>query len=119
MWDVGGQQKLRPLWRHYFDGSNALIWVVDSADRERISEAAEELQSLAREERLSDAIFLVLANKQDLPNAMPTAELARALGLTEMTGRNWYIQSTVASTGAGLEEGMAWLAKNVKASGRR
>jgi ADP-ribosylation factor 1/2 len=119
MWDVGGQQKLRPLWRHYFQGSNALIWVIDSADRERIAEAAEELQALSREELLSDAVFLVLANKQDLPNAMPTAELARALGLTDMANRNWYIQSTVAATGAGLEEGMAWLAKTVKTSGRR
>ncbi len=119
MWDVGGQQKLRALWRHYFQGSDALIWVVDSADRERIAEAAEELQSLAREELLSDAIFLVLANKQDLPNAMPTQELASALGLTQMQNRNWYIQSTVASSGQGLDEGLSWLAKNIKTNGRR
>ena len=46
VWDVGGQDKIRPLWRHYFQNTQGLIFVVDSNDRERIGEAQEELQKM-------------------------------------------------------------------------
>ena len=46
VWDVGGQYKIRPLWRHYFQNTQGLIFVVDSNDRERISEAKDELQKM-------------------------------------------------------------------------
>jgi GTPase SAR1 family protein len=44
VWDVGGQEKLRPLWKHYFNNTDGLIFVVDSADRDRIGDAAEEFR---------------------------------------------------------------------------
>lgn len=44
VWDVGGQEKLRPLWRHYFNNTDALIYVVDCCDRERIGRAASEFR---------------------------------------------------------------------------
>ena len=46
VWDVGGQDKIRPLWRHYFQNTQGLIFVVDSNDRERIDEAQKELQEM-------------------------------------------------------------------------
>lgn len=67
MWDVGGQDKIRPLWRHYFQNTQGIIFVVDSNDRERVSEAREELQRMLNEDELRDALLLVFANKQDLP----------------------------------------------------
>lgn len=67
MWDVGGQDKIRPLWRHYFQNTQGIIFVVDSNDRDRITEAREELQRMLNEDELRDAILLVFANKQDLP----------------------------------------------------
>lgn len=67
MWDVGGQDKIRPLWRHYFQNTQGIIFVVDSNDRDRIVEAREELQRMLNEDELRDAILLVFANKQDLP----------------------------------------------------
>lgn len=114
VWDIGGQNKIRPLWRHYFNGSDALIWVVDSADRERVDEAAEELASLMRESELANCTLLVLANKQDLPDAMPLAELTDKLRLRECGARKWYVQSTVASSGDGLYEGLDWLNTSLK-----
>lgn len=48
VWDVGGQSKIRPLWRHYFQNTQGLIFVVDSNDRERIAEAEKELQNMVR-----------------------------------------------------------------------
>merc|ERR1712039_981272 len=49
VWDVGGQDKIRPLWRHYYQNTQGLIFVVDSNDRERITEAQEELQKMLQE----------------------------------------------------------------------
>jgi integrase len=62
--DVGGQDKIRPLWRHYYQNTQGIIYVVDSNDRERVDEAALELSKLLREDELRDAVVLVLANKQ-------------------------------------------------------
>jgi len=109
VWDVGGQDKIRPLWRHYFQNTQGLIFVVDSNDRERISEAAEELNKMLNEDELRDAAVLVFANKQDLPNAMSVAEVTDKLGLHQLRSRKWYIQSTCATSGDGLYEGLDWL----------
>jgi small GTP-binding protein len=90
VWDVGGQDKIRPLWRHYFQNTQGLIFVVDSNDRERVGEAREELTRMLAEEELRDAKLLVFANKQDLPNAMTAAELTDKLDLHALRNRDWY-----------------------------
>lgn len=66
VWDMGGQDAIRPLWRHYYENAQALIFVVDSADAERLHEAREELAKLMEEEELRDAVLLIYANKQVL-----------------------------------------------------
>ena len=66
--DVGGQDKIRPLWRHYYTGTQGLIFVVDCADRDRIDEARQELHRIINDREMRDAIILVFANKQDLPD---------------------------------------------------
>ncbi|KAH7299764.1 hypothetical protein KP509_24G027900 [Ceratopteris richardii] len=113
VWDIGGQDKIRPLWRHYFHGTQGLIFVVDSNDRNRIAEARDELQKLLNEDQLQDAVLLVLANKQDLPNAVNVAEMRQQLGLDLIHQRKWYIQSTCAITGEGIYEGLQWLSTNI------
>jgi len=109
VWDVGGQDKIRPLWRHYFQNTQGLIFVVDSNDRERINEAHEELNKMLNEDELREAAVLIFANKQDLPNAMSVAEITDKLGLHSLRSRKWYIQSTCATSGDGLYEGLDWL----------
>ena len=64
MWDVGGQDKIRPLWRHYYQNTQGLIFVVDSNDRERIGEARDELMRMLAEDELREAVLLIFANKQ-------------------------------------------------------
>ncbi len=83
--------------------------MVDSNDRERVTEAAEELGKMLNEDELRDASLLVFANKQDLPNAMSVAEITDKLGLHSLRTRKWYIQSTCAVSGDGLYEGLDWL----------
>ncbi|KAF4721962.1 Arf GTPase arf3, partial [Perkinsus olseni] len=80
-------------------------------DRDRIDDARQELNRMMEEEELKDAALLVFANKQDLPNAMSAAEVTDKLGLHQLRHRNWYIQSTCATTGDGLYEGLDWLVK--------
>uniref|UniRef100_A0A914UXN7 ADP-ribosylation factor 1 n=1 Tax=Plectus sambesii TaxID=2011161 RepID=A0A914UXN7_9BILA len=70
VWDVGGQDKIRPLWRHYFQNTQGLIFVVDSNDRERVGEAREELMRMLAEDELRDAVLLVFANKQVRPRRL-------------------------------------------------
>ncbi|URE49432.1 ARF [Musa troglodytarum] len=171
VWDVGGQDKIRPLWRHYFQNTQGLIFVVDSNDRDRIIEARDELHRMLNEvnssvgcqrksykqlkmivkgdmrgsrkdvvaiggesgfrikggndiritdfllvcvqDELRDAVLLVFANKQDLPNAMNAAEITDKLGLHSLRQRHWYIQSTCATSGEGLYEGLDWLSSNI------
>ena len=75
-----------------FQNTQGIIFVVDSNDRERVSEAREELQRMLNEDELRDALLLVFANKQDLPNAMNAAEITDKLGLHGLRQRTWYIQ---------------------------
>jgi len=120
VWDVGGQDKIRPLWRHYYQNTQGVIFVVDSNDRERIDDssgsdnsAKEELHRMLAEDELRDAVVLCFANKQDLPNAMSVNEVTERLGLNQLRNRQWYIQSTCATTGDGLYEGLDWLSNTL------
>ncbi|KAH8277668.1 hypothetical protein KR018_003297 [Drosophila ironensis] len=135
VWDVGGQDKIRPLWRHYYTGTQGLIFVVDCADRDRVDEARTELHRIINDREMRDAIILIFANKQDLPNgkprcqhngsllcthAMPSLaamkphEIQEKLGLTRIRDRNWYVQPSCATSGDGLAEGLIWLTSNHK-----
>ena len=111
VWDVGGQDKIRPLWRHYYQNTQGLIFVVDSNDSDRIDAARDETHRMLNEDELRDAVLLVFANKQDLPNAMSAAEMTDKLGLHGLrpSYRQWYIQACCATTGDGLYEGLDWL----------
>ena len=77
MWDVGGQDELREFWRHHFTGTQGLIYVVDASDRDRIEEASQLFETVVTDLQLVDASILILANKQDLPHAVSSDELAK------------------------------------------
>jgi len=113
VWDVGGQDKIRPLWRHYFQNTQGIIFVVDSNDRSRIDAARDELHRMLNEDELRDAVLLVFANKQDLPQAMPPPEMTERLGLNNLRSREWYIQACCATRGDGLYEGLDWLSSSL------
>lgn len=114
VWDLGGQTRTRKIWEHYYQNTDGLIFVVDSSDRERIEEAHEELLKMLHREEMRDAVLLVLANKQDLPDAMTTQELTAKLGLNGLgRSRKWLVQETTATVGDGLYEGLDWLALTI------
>ncbi|KXJ17535.1 E3 ubiquitin-protein ligase TRIM23 [Exaiptasia diaphana] len=116
IWDVGGLQKLRPLWRHYYLNTQAIIFVIDSSNVERLSEAQDELSKLMAEKRLRDALLLILANKQDLPAALSVESLTERLSLHKLCcGRSWNIVACDAHSLSGLHEGLDWLARQLMA----
>ena len=110
MWDVGGQDKLRPLWKHYYQNTDGLIFVVDSNDGERIPNAANELKKILAEEEMKDCCVLVLANKQDLNGALSPSKVTKEMEMEALKGRTWLVQGTSATTGQGLKEGLDWMA---------
>merc|ERR1712224_100934 len=79
VWDIGGQDKIRKLWRYYYQGTDGAIFVVDSSDRDRIEDARQEFFKMLNEDEMRDAVLLVFANKQDLPGAMDAAEVTDKL----------------------------------------
>jgi len=113
MWDLGGQEILRPSWNTFYINSHAVVLVVDSTDRERIGIVNEELMRMLSNENLSSSIILVFANKQDLKDAMSAAEISTALGLSNIKDHAWHIQVCCALTGDGLNEGLEWIATHL------
>ena len=114
VWDVGGQTKIRPLWQHYYENCDAIIYVVDSSDGLRMQEAREEMEGVLGDDRVRNASLLVLANKQDMPGALNPTEVTDKLGLHQQRSREWFIQSTCAVTGEGIVDGLEWLANSLK-----
>lgn len=88
--------------------------MVDCADHDRIDKAKNELHRIINDREMSDAVILIFANKQDLPDAMKSHEIKEKLGLTRIRDRSWYVQPTCATTGDGLDEGLRWLTANSK-----
>lgn len=115
MWDIGGQKSIRPYWRNYYEQTDAMIYVIDSADRRRLEETGIELTNLLEEEKMTEVPVLIFANKQDLLNAQPASEISTALNLHTIRNRAWQIQPCSAKTGEGLQEGMEWIVKTVNA----
>lgn len=114
VWDIGGQKKIRPYWRNYFENTDVLIYVIDSADRKRLEETGFELLELLEEEKLAAVPILVFANKQDLVQAAPAQEIADKLQLNKIRGRAWRIQGCSALSGEGIEDGIEWISQTLK-----
>eukprot|EP00470_Lotharella_oceanica_P007430 CAMPEP_0170195620 /NCGR_PEP_ID=MMETSP0040_2-20121228/61835_1 /TAXON_ID=641309 /ORGANISM="Lotharella oceanica, Strain CCMP622" /LENGTH=187 /DNA_ID=CAMNT_0010444821 /DNA_START=73 /DNA_END=636 /DNA_ORIENTATION=+ len=114
VWDVAGQERLRPFWRHYYRGTSGVIFIVDATDKDRMPVAKKELHGILKEEELKYASLLILSNKMDLKGAMTTEEVAKHLDLATITTKTNKIFPTVAKTGQGLKEAITWLSNNMK-----
>ena len=115
VWDVGGQREIRPYWKNYYEGTDALVYVIDSADIARLEEVSKELSELINdEEKLAGVPLLVFANKQDLLSAMSPSDITTGLNLHSIKDRAWQIQPCSAKKGDGLAEGMEWVVRQMK-----
>jgi len=108
IWDVGGQDKVRPLWRSYTRNTDGIVFVVDSVDMERMEEAKVELLRTARFPENAGVPILVVANKQDLPGARDAAEIEKLLAMNDLSnaGHLWHVSPACAIIGEGLDDAM-------------
>lgn len=118
IWDCGGQEKVRPLWRDpayggpSFGNCSGMIFVLDSCDTDRIQTSKDELDKLLCMDDMKDVPILVFANKRDLPNTMTAAEISDKLSLDSLK-HLYFIQECSATSGHGLHEGFDWLSRQV------
>eukprot|EP00743_Colponemidia_sp_Colp-15_P007762 GILK01008404.1.p1 GENE.GILK01008404.1~~GILK01008404.1.p1 ORF type:complete len:195 (+),score=17.55 GILK01008404.1:59-586(+) len=116
LWDVGGAEELRPLWASYYRNItiDAIIFVVDANDRERIHIAREELHKLVNEEELRDCIFMILFNRKDAKEAMSAPELKERLNLSGVHRHTrWEAREVNCQSGSGVDGALDYLAKNL------
>lgn len=112
-WDIGGQDSIRKLWHHYYPGTDAIVFIVDSADTRRFHLAHLELHALMRNPLLQDIPFLIFANKQDLPGAATTSEVTDAMKMYSIKNRPWKVAESVGTSGVGIDEGFGWLSTSI------
>lgn len=120
LWDLGGAPGLRPIWDRYAGEAEALIWVIDSADRSKLEDARKTLKMLLEKENLRTSPLLVLANKQDVDDAMDPVKISLALDLlSDAELRPQCVQPCSSRTGEGLQEGLEWLISCLKGEVKR
>ncbi|WKY11688.1 hypothetical protein Q1695_003340 [Nippostrongylus brasiliensis] len=88
---------------------DGIIYIVDSTDRRRIDQCKEEIHAILQDTKRKGIPFLMLANKQDLPDAMTPEELKSVIGLDAGRDLEVHIQPSCAAIGEGLKEGVEWL----------
>jgi len=112
-WDLGGQTTYRTLWHSYYESANAVVYIIDSADRQRFEESRKELEALMRHPDLSSKPFLIFANKQDLPNAADKQEIINIFKLESFNTQTWTVVPCCAKSNSKIMQGFEWLAQHV------
>ena len=114
IWDIGGQPRFRSMWERYCRGVNAIVFVVDAADIERLETARTELHGLLEKSTLKEIPVLVLGNKNDLPDALGADQLIERLGLSALKNNEVSCYSISAKNSTNLDVTLQWLLKHSK-----
>ena len=111
-WDLGGQEELQALWDKYYAECHAIIYVVDSGDRERVEESKQAFDKMIKNENIKGVPLLVAANKQDLADCMGVREVKHLFenNAEELNTRELMTLATSGLAGDGVEEGIEWVA---------
>lgn len=115
IWDVGGQGNMRDHWPNFYQNAGAIVFVVDSADQERLNEAQRELERTLRNDELRGRPLILLANKQDVNGALNVTEMKDRFNMRKICQeRDCFVQPCSASTGFGVEEAFKRVVQVVK-----
>lgn len=124
-WDLGGQKELRTLWDKYFSECHGVIYVIDSADKNRITETRESFESVMRSETVAGVPLLLVANKQDIEESLPLSKVKQEIfGDTDESssdlifGREFHAIGTSALTGEGIDDSINWMVNAIKNNSR-
>jgi len=113
MFDLGGQDKIRALWTHYYQQSDGIVFVVDSNDQDRFEQARSELHAVLSHKDNVGKPLLVLANKQDLPYAVNREVITERLALNLIKSSDWYVIECSATKNQRARIGFEWLANHM------
>lgn len=108
-WDLGGQVKFRNMWERYCRDVNAILFVVDAADRDSMPVARDELHTLLDNQSLEGIPLLILANKSDLREKQTVDEVIDALDLKKIVHRELSCYGVSAKEETNLEAVLQWL----------
>ena len=114
--DLGGQKSFQEsFWKPFCEGSAAVVFVFDSADEKRVDEAGIALKKVLG--WIPDnCIFLFLANKMDLDNALALEEIIKKLKLKDISSKSPHpfgIYQISALMQSNLEEPISWLSEQL------
>ena len=112
IWDVGGQDKIRPLWKFYLENIQGLVFVIDSTDHARIQEAKEELYTILNIDSLIGVPVLILCNKQDASSALNPEDIKKEMNF-DVKRNKAMVKGCCAINGKGVAEGFEWLATEI------
>ncbi|ELP85589.1 ADP-ribosylation factor, putative [Entamoeba invadens IP1] len=110
--DLGGQSKIRPLWRHYYEDAKAVVFVVDASDNERVEESRDILNKMCKNKLLEKCTVLVLGNKSDVINCLTKEQLEKELGVNALAEKH-ALHMVSAKNNTGITEAFTWLGQNL------
>jgi hypothetical protein len=73
-----GFSVFRPYWRCYYANTDAIIYVIDASDHDRLQTSRAELLTMLAEEELKGVPVLVFSNKQVRFEALSRSDKAQA-----------------------------------------
>ncbi|ELP87031.1 ADP-ribosylation factor, putative [Entamoeba invadens IP1] len=110
--DLGGQSKIRTLWRHYYNEIDAVVFVVDLTDFERLPEAQTEFQKVTQNKNLGKTVLLVLGNKMDDTKAIDKRSLENVLNVQNVK-QKVEVRLVSARFNKGIYPAFEWLSQNL------
>ncbi|KAK4283163.1 hypothetical protein QN277_000147 [Acacia crassicarpa] len=117
-WDLGGQPGLRSIWEKYYEEAHAVIFVIDASCPSRFEDSKSALEKVLRHEDLQGAPLLIVANKQDLPEAVSAEEVGRYLDLKKLDERVYMFKAVSGLDGMGIKGSVEWLVEVMQRSKR-
>ncbi|RVE49277.1 hypothetical protein evm_006071 [Chilo suppressalis] len=109
VWDIGGQPRFRSMWERYCRGVNAIVYMVDAADQDKIEASRNELHSLLEKQQLTGIPVLVLGNKRDLPHALDEHGLIERMNLSAIQDREICCYSISCKEKDNIDITLQWL----------
>jgi len=113
IWTYKNHSRLKPAMKNIYSNVDGIIYAVDSSDRDRIEDAAEDLKKFLALDEFKNCVILVMANKQDLNGALTPVEVTEKMGMGQLKGRTWLVQGTSCIIGKGIKEGLEWIISEI------
>ncbi|KAK7602554.1 hypothetical protein V9T40_008143 [Parthenolecanium corni] len=116
VWDIGGQPRFRSMWERYCRGVNAIVYMVDAADLDKLDASRNELHNLIEKPQLTGIPVLVLGNKRDLPEALEEKNLIDRMNLNAIQDREICCYSISCKEKENIDITLQWLIAHSKSN---